>query len=112
MVFDLTNKESFQRVTNWLNRIRDYSSKLPIGLFGNKSDLDNRIISQEDIDKLCEKENLVYFETSAKTNTNITEGFVKVATLGYKAFEKEQIKKGEQLKLETNKKKFDKRKKY
>jgi len=109
VVFDLTNKESFQRVTNWLNRIRDYSSKLPIGLFGNKSDLDNRIISQEDIDKLCEKENLVYFETSAKTNTNITEGFVKVATLGYKAFEKEQIKKGEQLKLETNKKKTNKR---
>ena len=110
VVFDLTNKESFQRVTDWLNQIRGYSSKLPIGLFGNKSDLDHRIITQEEIDTLCEKENLVYFETSAKTNTNITEGFVKVATLGYKAFENEQIRKGEQLKLEINKNKTKKKK--
>ena len=103
VVFDLTNKESFQRVTDWLQQIRDYSLKLPIGLFGNKSDLENRIITQEEIDTLCKKENLVYFETSAKTNTNINEGFTKMATLGYKAFEKEQIRKGEQLKLENNK---------
>ena len=109
IVFDLTNKESFQRVTDWLKQIRDYSTKLPIGLFGNKSDLKNRIITQEEIDKLCKKENLVYFETSAKTNTNIYEGFVKIATLGYKAFEKEQIRKGEQLKLETIKNKSKKR---
>ena len=109
IVFDLTNKESFKRVTDWLKQIRDYSTKLPIGLFGNKSDLKNRIITQEEIDKLCKKENLVYFETSAKTNTNIYEGFVKIATLGYKAFEKEQIRKGEQLKLETIKNKSKKR---
>ena len=104
VVFDLTNKESFQRVTDWINKIREYSLKIPIGLFGNKSDLENRIITREDIEKLCKKENLVYFETSAKTNTNINEGFVKIATLGYKAFEKEQIRKGEQLKLENNNK--------
>ena len=108
VVFDLTNKESFIRVTDWLKQIRDYSLKIPIGLFGNKSDLPNRIITQEEIDTFCEKENLVYFETSAKTNTNIKEGFVKIATLGYKAFENEPIKKGDQLKIETNK---DKKKK-
>ena len=109
VVFDLTNRESFQRVTEWLNKIREYSVKMPIGLFGNKSDLPNRIITQEEIDSLCKKENLVYFETSAKTNTNINEGFVKIATLGYKAFEKEQIKKGEQLKIQTNKDKTKKK---
>ena len=93
VVFDLTNRESFQRVTEWLNKIREYSEKMPIGLFGNKSDLPNRIITQEEIDLLCKKENLVYFETSAKTSTNINEEFVKIATLGNRAFEKEQSKK-------------------
>ena len=97
VVFDLTNKESFDRVIDWLKQIRDYSTKLPICLFGNKSDLKERQITQEEIDKLCEKEDLVYFETSAKKNTGITEGFVKVATLAYKAFEKEE-NKGEKLK--------------
>ena len=109
VVFDLTNRESFQRVTEWLNKIREYSEKMPIGLFGNKSDLPNRIITQEEIDLLCKKENLVYFETSAKTSTNINEEFVKIATLGNRAFEKEQSKKGEQLKIQTNKDKTKKK---
>ena len=109
VVFDLTNKETFQRVTDWLKQIRDYSLKLPIGLFGNKSDLKNKIITQEEIDNLCQKENLVYFETSAKTNSNINEGFIKIATLGYKAFEKEQIRKGNHLKLEIIKEKSRKK---
>ena len=109
VVFDLTNKESFDRVTDWLKQIRDYSTKLPICLFGNKSDLEERQITQEEIDKLCEKEDLVYFETSAKKNTGITEGFVKVATLAYKAFEKEQ-NKGDKLKgFDKNKGKKNKK---
>ena len=38
VVFDLTNKDSFEQVTFWLKEIREYSPELPIGLFGNKSD--------------------------------------------------------------------------
>ena len=47
IVFDLTNKESFDRVIDWLKQIREYSLKLPIGLFGNKSDLEGRKVTQE-----------------------------------------------------------------
>ena len=89
VVFDLTNKQSFERVTDWLKQIRDFSLKLPIGLFGNKSDLEGRAITQKEIDKLCEREDLVYFETSAKNNIGIKEGFIKIATMAYKIFENE-----------------------
>ena len=92
VVFDLTNKESFERVTEWLKQIRDFSTRLPVGLFGNKSDLKERVITQDEIDKLCEREDLIYFETSAKNNIGIKEGFIKIATMAYKAFEKEENK--------------------
>ena len=87
VVFDLTNKESFDKVSYWSKEIRENSDIMPIGLFGNKSDLtEKRVVSQEEIDELCQRENLTYFETSAKTNTGIKEGFSKMATLAYKIY--------------------------
>lgn len=86
VVFDLTNHESFERVTDWLKQVRDYSKEIPIALFGNKSDLEGRKVQQEEIDTFVEKEHLFYFETSAKNNTGITEGFTKIANEGYKVF--------------------------
>ena len=109
VVFDLTSRETFEKVTDWLKQIREYSTKIVIGLFGNKSDLEGREVSQEEIDKLCQNEDLIYFETSAKNNTGIQEGFNKVASLAYKVFEKEDIKKGEQLKKDEHNKKKKKK---
>ena len=103
VVFDLTDKESFDKVTDWLKEIRYFSDKMPVGLFGNKSDLaDKREVPQENIDELCKQENLVYFETSAKNNTGIKEGFSKVASMAFKIFGKVE-NKGQ--KLNTKKKK-------
>ena len=100
VVFDLTNRESFEKVPEWVSQIRDFSKKCPIGLFGNKSDIKNDEISQEEIENLCQNENLIYFETSAKNNTGIKEGFVKIATLAYEIVQKEDVQKGETLKKE------------
>ena len=87
VVFDLTSKDSFEKVTEWLKQIRDNEPNMPISLFGNKSDLkEQRAVEQSDINTLCQNENLEYFETSAKDNTGISEGFAKVASLGFKIF--------------------------
>ena len=103
VVFDLTDKTSFEKISYWIKEIREISPKVPIGLFGNKSDLvDKRVVTQEEINDLCKEENLVYFETSAKNNTGIKEGFSKVATMAFKIFGKVE-NKGQ--KLNTKKKK-------
>jgi len=104
VVFDLSNRESFEKVVDWVQKIREYSAKMPIALFGNKSDLDAKVVNKEEIDNLCKNEDMTYFETSAKKNTGIKEGFTKIATLSYKIFEHEQMKKGEKLKAITKKK--------
>ena len=110
VVFDLTNTESFERVKDWLKEIRDFSSKMPVALFGNKSDLnEKREITQNQIDLLCQVESLIYYETSAKNNTGIKEGLTKIASIAFKAYEDEEIKKGEKLKTENQNKEKKKR---
>ena len=108
VVFDLTNKDYFEQVTFWLKEIREYSPELPIGLFGNKSDLVNeRKVSKEEIDNLCKSEDLEYFETSAKNNTGIKEGFTRIANLAFK-LSRTVKNKGQKL---SNKKKNKKKNK-
>ncbi len=110
VVFDLTNKNSFLLVKDWLKEIRDYSTKIPICLFGNKSDLNNREVTNEEIEEFCENESLTYFETSAKENKGIKEGFTKLANVAYNLLKNEEIKKGEKLKKpEDNKNKKKKK---
>ena len=105
IVFDLTDKDSFDKLTNWLKDIRNHSLSLPIVLFGNKSDLvDERKVDKDEIDNLCKKEDLKYFETSAKNNTGIKEGFTKIATLAFKQYET-QKNRGQKLSNKVKKKK-------
>jgi small GTP-binding protein len=110
IVFDLSNKKSFDRVTNWLTEIREQSSKIPIVLFGNKCDIDPKEVKQEEIEELCQKEGMIYFETSAKLNKGIQEGINKICELAYEHCKKEDIRRGEQLKAVDNK--TEKKKRY
>lgn len=84
VVFDITKEESFKNVAKWLEIINDNFTNVSIILFGNKCDLeDKREVSKEDAIKFATSYNLTYLETSAKTNTNIKEGILKIANEVY-----------------------------
>lgn len=71
IVFDLTNKESFNNIKYWINEINKYTiNQQPIILVGNKSDL-KRCVPIEKINSLSNKYDLPYIETSAKYGDNI-----------------------------------------
>ena len=77
--FALNDKQSFENVVLWLEDVRNVSEKIPIVLFGNKCDLvDERKVTKEEIDRFIKKNDLVYFETSAKEKINLEEGFQKI----------------------------------
>ena len=81
IVFDLTSKNSFESVVFWLKEIKEMKN-CPIVLFGNKCDLiEKRTISKEEAEEFALKNNLPYFETSAKNNININEGISKIANM-------------------------------
>ena len=52
---------------------------MPIVLAGNKSDLPERVVSSEEIDKFLTKNNARFFDTSAKTGKNLVELFLYLA---------------------------------
>ena len=101
--FDLTNEKTFKSVSRWLNDIKDNNNNIPILLFGNKCDmLEERVVEEKDIDTFVSRNKLIYYETSAKENINIEEGFTKIAE---EAYEKVGISHGMSIKKGKKKEK-------
>ena len=68
LVFSVVDKKSFQQIDYWLDSLKeevDIHKKI-IYLVGNKIDLDNREISNEDGVNYSKLRNINYFETSEK----------------------------------------------
>ena len=101
--FDLTNEKSFKNLSRWLDDIKENNNKIPILLFGNKCDmLEERVVEEKDIDIFVSRNKLIYYETSAKDNINIEEGFTKIAE---EAYEKVGISHGMSIKKGKKKEK-------
>ena len=81
IVYDITDKKSFENVLTWLNECRDMCYKdILICLIGNKIDLESkRVISYEEGKNFAEENNLLFFETSAKNGNNIKEVAVGIS---------------------------------
>lgn len=88
LVYDITDKSTFDHLSFWINSIEnDVSHRdskyetIPLIIIGNKLDLEaNRQVKEKDGRKLAEKEMAFgFFETSAKTGTNVFQLFQKLA---------------------------------
>lgn len=84
VVYDVTKPQSFIKARHWVKELHEQASQdIIIALIGNKIDLlendpDGRKVAKEEAEKLAEEENLLFFETSAKTAVNINEVFLKI----------------------------------
>ena len=75
-VFDLTTLESFKKITLWIREAKLHIKKDYMKLLvGNKSDKENRQVSEEEITAFTKEWDFYYLETSAKNNKNISEIF-------------------------------------
>ena len=77
MVYDITNKETFDGLTSWLIEIEKNSSKdVYKWLIGNKNDLEEkREISFNEGKEFASINGMQFFETSAKTAYQVQEAF-------------------------------------
>ena len=73
IVFDLTNRETFLSLNEWINHCRSVQNQnMDLILIGNKSDLNqNRVVSTEEAKKFASDNNIEYFETSAYNKDDI-----------------------------------------
>jgi small GTP-binding protein len=80
VVFDLSRRETFNQVKNWIDSIRDSSSEvIDIVLVGNKADLP-RAVQKDEAERLASETGISYFETSAKVGVGVEDAFVKLIT--------------------------------
>ena len=81
IVYDISNKDSFKNVLNWIEDCKVFSPKnILLVLIGNKCDLEEkRQVSIEEGKKVAEENDMIFVETSAKDNININEVFLKSA---------------------------------
>ena len=94
IVYDITDKKTFENVATWLNECRDMCYKdILICLIGNKCDLEGkRVISYDDGKMFADENGLLFFETSAKNGMNIQECFNQSASILVDRIENGQLK--------------------
>jgi Ras-related protein Rab-6A len=73
IVYDVSNRTSFDNISNWISFVRNIERTTMI-LCGNKIDLTREVQTNEG-EELAKKEGLLFFECSAKTNENIKKMF-------------------------------------
>ncbi|KAM9833090.1 ras-related protein Rab-41 isoform X3 [Syngnathus typhle] len=81
VVYDITNLNSFQQTSKWIDDVRtERGSDVIIMLVGNKTDLaDKRQIPTEEGEQRAKELNVMFIETSAKTGYNVKQLFRRVA---------------------------------
>ena len=83
LIYDITNRDSFKNLENWLIEIEKNASQNVLKiLIGNKNDLVNdREIQSEEGQAFANRNGMEFIEISAKMNTNVTEAFEALAKL-------------------------------
>ena len=81
LVYDISNRDSFEHISSWIEDCKAQSPKTVfMVLVGNKSDLtDRRKVSLEEGKELAKNNNMMFFETSAKTGDNVVKIFEESA---------------------------------
>ncbi len=78
IVYDITDRESFNNISSWIFEIRKHSGPNVIKLLvGNKCDMEvDRKVSREEAQSFADSQNMKYLETSAKEKINVDESFM------------------------------------
>lgn len=79
LVFDITDRKSFDQLPRWLRDARmEADPHCSVILVGNKTDLaQNRVVAKEEAEQFASSNELQYIETSAAENVCIEEVFMR-----------------------------------
>ena len=114
LLFDLTDKESFNEVSVWMQEVNknlgntDENKDGPIiYLIGNKLDKTNRVITREEASDKASFYGIKYFEISCKLNINVQEVYSRMVSECRKNIEKlsANLQTSFKVKVEKTKKK-------
>lgn len=114
IVYDITQKTSFENISKWMSEIREKSSKdMKLMIIGNKTDLkDERQVTTEEASSKAQDLGAPIMETSALDASNVKEAFYDLIKEMYREIRKKldivesQAESGKEgVQLDTNEEK-------
>ncbi|EQB60446.1 ras-related gtp-binding protein rab11 [Vairimorpha apis BRL 01] len=116
IVYDVTQKITITRaIESWLIQLKNFTENIPIMLIGNKIDLQNKQVSTEYGQDVALRNELMHFETSARTGDNVYKAFYELVLMIYKKHKEKESRmekkkpknefKGKEIKKLRNRKK-------
>jgi len=91
IVYDITNKKSFENLNFWINLVKEVNENrnLIIGIAANKSDLyENIEVNKEEGEEYAKKINALYFESTATDHENVVNIFEELIKAYINTFKK------------------------
>eukprot|EP01119_Soliformovum_irregulare_P025317 TRINITY_DN9330_c0_g1_i1.p1 TRINITY_DN9330_c0_g1~~TRINITY_DN9330_c0_g1_i1.p1 ORF type:complete len:201 (-),score=51.32 TRINITY_DN9330_c0_g1_i1:38-640(-) len=81
LVYDITNRESYQMLERWVADIAKYApTTTTVMIVGNKSDMEEkRLVESDEAFQFAKAHKMAYMETSAKQKTNVDAIFASLA---------------------------------
>ena len=82
IVYDITSKSSFEEIKNyWMSLVKENAPKeIILYIVGNKIDLSEReAVNEDEVRDYAQKENVLFWSTSAKNATGINDLFDGIA---------------------------------
>ena len=87
LTYDVTNEESFEGLNYWLNELSEKVERdsMLLCLVGNKNDVEasKKTVPTSKGKAFAEENNMIFFETSAKTGAGVKELFQTIAVKEY-----------------------------
>ncbi|KAI8926451.1 ras family-domain-containing protein [Entophlyctis helioformis] len=83
LVYDVSNRSSFDNLQTWINELETYSSSKDVVkmIVGNKSDKDvsgGREVPRKEGEAFAKRMGTLFIETSAKTTAGVQDAFVEI----------------------------------
>ncbi len=75
IVYDVTDRDSFGKVISWHTELKKYLPDADIMIAGNKCDMVNRAVDEEEAVAYARSVGAEHFATSAKSGHNVKEVF-------------------------------------
>lgn len=79
VIYDCTNKDSYEKLEEWILDFKEARKDQPLLLVGNKNDLTDAIkVKEREGTELAKRFNMDFISTSAKAGTNVESAFLKI----------------------------------
>lgn len=110
IVYDICSRESFNNVQKWIDKLHKKCEEPPaIILIGNKLDLESkRKVTIDEAVFFSQKEEIDYFETSAKTGENVQDVFYRIERQAYQKLKLKRMKIDDEAEITNNEKQANK----